>query len=118
MASGFGGVNFRGGNLTKPFVSSRRRKLRQTMSLRMPFDCRQFQALHTSCEMKRLLLLGYAVMISLIVEISWLVTDRPRYVRIVSIFDTVTYLALERMDFFATVDVLGHTKALVGYCKP
>jgi len=118
LASGFGGVNFRGGNLIKPFVSSRRSKLRQTMSLRMPFDCRQFQALHTSCEIKRLLLLGYAVMISLIVVMSWLVTDRPRYVRIVSMSDTVTYQALERTNFFEIVDTLGHIKVLVGYCKP
>ena len=68
--------------------------------------------------MKRLLLLGYAVMISLIVVMSWLVTDRPRYVRIVSMSDTVTYQALERTNFFEIVDTLGHIKVLVGYCKP
>jgi hypothetical protein len=59
-----------------------------------------------------------SVIISLIVVMSWLVTDRHRYVRGVAMSDTITYQALERTNSFEIVDALGHIKVLMGYCKP
>ena len=49
--------------------------------------------------MKRLLFSGCEAIILLIVAISFLVTDRLRYVMIVSIPDTITHQELERKLF-------------------
>ena len=49
--------------------------------------------------MKRLLFSGCEAIILLMVAISFLVTDRLRYVMIVSIPDTVTHQELERKLF-------------------
>jgi len=49
--------------------------------------------------MKRLLLSGREAIILLMVAISFLVTDRLRYVMIVSIPDTITHQELERKLF-------------------
>ena len=96
FARGLGGVNFRGGSLMKPSESKMRSRLRHTISLRTPLDCRQSQALQTSCEIKRRLFPGCASIISLIVLMSCLLTDLLRYVMIVSIPDTINHQELER----------------------
>ena len=80
----------------KPSESKMRSRLRHTISLRTPLDCRQSQALQTSCEMKRRLFPGFASIISLIVLMSCLLTDFLRYVMIVSIPDTINHQELER----------------------
>ncbi len=80
----------------KPSESKMRSRLRHTISLRTPLDCRQSQALQTSCEMKRRLFPGFASIISLIVLMSCLLTDLLRYVMIVSIPDTINHQGLER----------------------
>jgi hypothetical protein len=49
--------------------------------------------------MKRLLLSGCDSIILLMVAISCLVTDRLRYVKIVSIPDTINHQELERKSF-------------------
>jgi len=98
-------VNFRAGSLIKPFASKRRSRLRQTISLRAPLVCLQSHSLHTSCEMKRLLLSGCDSIILQMVAISCLVTDRLRYVMIVSIPDTITHQELERKLFLKKITV-------------
>ena len=80
----------------KPSDSKMRSRLRHTISLRTPLDCRQSQALQTSCEMNRRLFPGCASIISLIVLMSCLLTDLLRYVMIVSIPDTINHQGLER----------------------
>ena len=92
-------MNFRGGSLIKPSESKIRSRLRHTISLRTPLDCRQSQALQTSCEMKRRLFPGFAAIISLIVLMSCLLTDFLRYFMIVSIPDTINHQELERNLF-------------------
>ena len=72
-----------------PSDCSSKSRLRQTMSLSAPFACRHPHALQTSCEMKRLLPLEWAAMISLITAISDAVTLRPRYVAMIFIPDTI-----------------------------
>ncbi len=99
FARGLAGVNFRAGSLIKPFDSKRRSRLRQTISLRTPLVCLQSHSLQTSCEMKRLLLSGCDSIILLTVAISFRVTDRLRYVMIVSIPDTINHQELERKLF-------------------
>ena len=79
-----------------PSESKMRSRLRHTISLSTPLDCRQSQALQTSCEMKRRLFPGCASIISLIVLMSCLLTDLLRYVMIVSIPDTINHQGLER----------------------
>ena len=83
----------------KPSESKMRSRLRHTISLRTPLDCRQSQALQTSWEMKRRLFPVCDSIILLMVAISCLVTDRLRYVMIVSIPDTVNHRELERKSF-------------------
>ena len=80
----------------KPSESKMRSRLRHTISLSTPLDCRQSQILQTSCEMKRRLFPGCASIISLIVLMSCLLTDLLRYVMIVSIPDTINHQGLER----------------------
>ena len=92
-------MNFRAGSLIKPFDSKRRSRLRHTISLRTPLGCLQSHSLQTSCEMKRLLFSGCEPIIFLMVAISCLVTDRFRYVIIVSIPDTIDHQELERNLF-------------------
>ena len=89
LARGLGSLHLGGGNLTRPSDCNNKSRLRQTMSLSAPFAWRQFHALQTSCEMKRLLPSGWAAMITLITAISDAVTLRPRYVVMVSIPDTI-----------------------------
>ena len=83
----------------KPSESKMRSRLRHTISLSTPLDCRQSQTLQTSCEMKRRLFPGCASIISLIVLMSCLLTDLLRYVMIVSIPDTINHQELERNLF-------------------
>ena len=83
----------------KPSESKMRSRLRHTISLRTPLDCRQSQALQTSWEMKRRLFPVCASIISLIVLMSCLLTDLLRYVMIVSIPDTINHQRLERNSF-------------------
>ena len=83
----------------KPSESKMRSRLRHTISLRTPLDCRQSQALQTSWEMKRRLFPVCDSIILLMVAISCLVTDRLRYVMIVSIPDTINHRELERKSF-------------------
>ena len=92
-------MNFRAGSLIKPFDSKRRSRLRHTISLRTPLGCLHSHSLQTSCEMKRLLFSGCEPIIFLMVAISCLVTDRFRYVMIVSIPDTIDHQELERNLF-------------------
>jgi hypothetical protein len=68
--------------------------------------------------MKRLLLSGYDSIILLMVAISCLVTDRLRYVMIVSIPDTITHQELERKSILKKTygEPLNHNlKAIFGY---
>jgi len=103
-ASGLAGVNFWAGSLMKPFDSKRRSRLRQTISLRTPFGCLQSHCLHTSLEMKRLLLSGCTSIIRLMVATSSRVTDRLRYVMIVSIAETIKHQEPERRLFLKKND--------------
>ena len=75
------------------------------MSLRTPLGCLQSHSLQTSCEMKRLLFSGCEAIILLMVATSLLVTDRLRYVMIVSIPDNINHQDLERKLFIKNITV-------------
>ena len=92
-------MNFRAGSLIKPFDSKRRSRLRQTISLKKPLGCLQSHFLQTSWEIKRLLLSECEAITFLMVAISFLVTDRLRYVMIVSIPDNINHQDPERRLF-------------------
>ena len=96
LARGFGSLHFGGGNLMSPCDCSSRSRLRQTMSLSVPFACRQSQALQTSCEMKRLLPSGWSATICLTMPRSPSVILRPRYVVMISMHGRIKHRKPER----------------------
>jgi hypothetical protein len=85
--------------LIEPFDSSNKSKLRQIMSLSAPLVCLQFHRLQTSWEIKRLLPSGCASITFLMRAMSETLMERPLYVVISSIPDTIYYQEVERKPY-------------------